>query len=292
MMLKRLRFSKFLFLCWAVLLGCDRLQPTDGGDMAADGVVLTICDPETYELACIQDENTATSDGLIDVLGEMKDAVVGAAGEPVSAAREDEYGESSKAEITREFPIIEDHPEATMLKGIMRKLLKQRSDPSGIDYNIYVIRADVPNAFTLGGEIFVTNVLLEQAESKDELACVIGHEIGHNELGHIARKIQEQELAAKALGAETGAMVANIVGLLTIGFNQRLEAESDLYGIDLALSAGYDACRGIDFWKRLSTQEGPANDWDNFTRSHPYSSRRATCYRSHIADQHHYTCEN
>jgi predicted Zn-dependent protease len=148
------------------------------------------------------------------------------------------------------------------------------------------------NAFTLGGEIYVTNALLDEAESIDELACILGHEIGHNELDHVANKLKEVEIAQGIFGEEAGAAVATFVGLLTMGFNQHNEAEADLYGIDLALAAGYDACRGIDFWNRLKAQENEANDMENFFRSHPYSSRRSNCYHSHISIIHGYTCSN
>jgi predicted Zn-dependent protease len=287
------QFSKFLLLMPLLLLGCDKVRDTlSTANDAESGVVFTVCDPKDYKLDCMKDEKTATSDNLLDVLGGMKDAVVTATADPISDARQDEYGEHSRTEIEKEFQVIQGHPEHEMLQGILRKLLQQRVHPSDIRYNIYVIRSEMVNAFTVGGEIYVTNSLLSSAESKDEIACVIGHEIGHNELGHIAKKLKEVELAQGILGEETGAAVANFIGLLTIGFNQRSEAESDLYGIDLALSAGYDACRGIDFWKRMAHLEGEANDVDNFTRSHPYSTRRANCYRTHIADYHKYTCAN
>ncbi len=293
MMINGSHISKFLFLGLSLVVGCSKTQTTDSANGIADSKVnFTVCDPKDYKFECLKDDKTATSDGLLDLFGGVKDAVVEAAAKPVSDARQDEYGEGSRREIEQKYKVIADHSDHDMLQGIMLKLLKQREKATKIDYNIYVVHAQEVNAFTVGGEIYVTDALLQSAESKDELACVIGHEIGHNELGHIAKQLKATELAQGILGDEAGADVANFIGLLTIGFNQRSEAEADLYGIDLALSAGYDACRGIDFWKRMERMEGEANDLDNFMRSHPYSSKRANCYRSHIADFHHYTCKN
>ena len=99
------------------------------------------------------------------------------------------------------------------------------------------------------------------------------------------------ELAQGILGEEAGAAFAGFVGLVTMGFNQVNEAQADLYGIDLALAGGYDACRGIDFWDRMQSHEGEVSEFDNFFRSHPYSSWRADCYRSHLSSLHQLSCD-
>jgi predicted Zn-dependent protease len=283
--------------CWVIaavgllaMVGCGKGK--EAAEDAATANEVVMCDPDTYDLACMKDEKTSSSDDLLEVLGGFKDEVVDATGGEVSDERQDQYGDRTRSEITQQFPIVEGHPKATLLEGMMHKLLRERRNPSDIGYHVFVVRSQMVNAFTLGGEIYVTDALLAEAESLDEIACILGHEIGHNELDHVADKLKEVELAQGIFGEETGNAVANFVGLLTMGFNQHNEAEADLYGIDLALAAGYDACRGIDFWNRLKAQEGEANDMDNFFRSHPYSSRRAACYSSHISALHHYTCNN
>lgn len=286
-MLKRLRISKFLLLGLALMLGCESLPEMDSD---AGGVDRHTCDPKTYALDCMKDEKTVASDGVLEVLGTVKDAVVGATADPVSDARQDAYGEGTREDVFSEFTFLENDPDQTLLEGIMRKLLKQRSHPTEIEYNIYLIDDPQVNAYTLGGEIFVTKSLMVDVHSLDELACIIGHEIGHNELGHIAQIIQDGEAADRLLGPETAAQLDGLIQSVTAGFGQRDEASADLYGIDLALAAGYDACRGIEFEERTAEFEGEANDWDNFGRSHPYGARRAKCERSHLADFHHYSC--
>jgi predicted Zn-dependent protease len=85
-------------------------------------------------------------------------------------------------------------------------------------------------------------------------------------------------------------MIADVTGLLTMSFNQLNEAEADLYGIDLALATGFNPCHGIEFWDRMSGQEGEASEWKNLLRTHPYSTRRANCYRTHLAEAHIHPC--
>ncbi|HEX2898206.1 MAG TPA: M48 family metallopeptidase [Bacteroidia bacterium] len=286
------KLSAACLLLMAMSCGQEGNGANEGKKEDAKADAILLCDPETYDLECMKDGNTSTSDEMIELLGSLKKGIVDAAGGEVPDERQDEYGDQSRKEIEREFRILKDHPKTALLNGLMRKLLQLRAEPSMIGYNIYVIESDMVNAFTLGGEIYVTNTLLQNAGSTDELACIIGHEIGHNELGHVADKLKEVELAQGILGNEAGAAFAGFVGLVTMGFNQVNEAQADLYGIDLALAGGYDACRGIDFWDRMQDLEGEENDFENFFRSHPYSARRAKCYRSHLSSLHKLTCEN
>lgn len=285
--------SKLLLLC-GVFFSCGQSPEVEKEMMEEEDLTLVnmagICDPESYDLECIKSEETKLSDEMLDMMGDIRDQAVDAMGNEVSDERQEEYGEEMKDEIEKQFPVISGHAKESMLRGLMRKLLQVREDPSDIQYNIYVVQSSQVNAFTLGGEIFVTNALLSESGSIDELACVIGHEIGHNELGHIANKIKEREIAEGIFGEEAGEMVANVAGMLTMGFNQINEAESDVYGIDLAISSGYDPCRGIDFWKRMKSREGTENDIDNLMRSHPYSSRRIKCYREHLSNHHQRNC--
>ncbi len=291
-MKKKVRTYAFLlpFLLF-LMAGCGESKTDGTVDIAnhpdANG---KICDPSTYDLDCIKSEDTRMSDEFLDVFGNIKEKVVEAQAGEVSDARQDQYGDVTKKEIEKQFPIVAGHPKETLLKGLLHKLLKMRKDPTDINYNIYVIRSEMVNAFTVGGEIFVTTKLLSQSESTDELACVIGHEIGHNELGHIADQIKEQELAEGVFGKEAGREIANAARMFTIGFNQKKEAESDIFGIDLAISSGYNACRGVDFWKRMKKHEPEANDMDNLLRSHPYSDKRMNCYQEHLSAEHKLDC--
>ncbi|MEM6269657.1 MAG: M48 family metallopeptidase [Bacteroidota bacterium] len=294
-MANRKRISKFLWLaCLFFSCEAEESPPAQVPDTAEPPAVnmAMMCDPATYDLACLQSEETSVSDGILDVLGEIRDEFVDDVGEEVSDARQDQYGDEMRSELEKQFPVIRNHPQQKKLEGIMRKLNRVRTHPSQIDYNIYVVRAAQPNAFTLGGEIFVTTRLLDEAESLDEIACIIGHEIGHNELGHIARRIKQQELIEGVFGQEAGAVIADVASFITMGFNQRSEAEADIYGIDLALSSGYEACRGIDFWERIKRSERAENELDNLLRSHPYSGKRIKCYRDHLRDHHQHNCPN
>src|SRR5579862_6614674 len=61
------------------------------------------------------------------------------------------------------------------------------------NYTFKVLKGDDPNAFTLpGGFVFVYEGLVKYAESDDELAAVLAHEISHAEQRHYAQLSKEQ----------------------------------------------------------------------------------------------------
>lgn len=249
------------------------------------------CNPDSFDLSCMKGGETEVSDAVIATLGGLKGDLVKNMGDEVPIETEETYGESCLESMRETGNLRPKHAEQQRLEGMLHKLLEARPAPSKRAYHIYVIEDPAVNAFTMGAEIFVTTALLEQVESNDELACVIGHEIGHNELGHIAAMIQERELATGLLGDAAGEALASAAGLLTVSFNQLNEAAADIYGIDIALASGFNPCHGIAFWDRLGKQEGPASEWENLLRSHPYSKRRAQCYRTHLSEHHEHRCE-
>jgi predicted Zn-dependent protease len=54
-------------------------------------------------------------------------------------------------------------------------------------YRVSVYNADFAQAFALpGGEIALTVGMLAFIQNQAELACVLGHEIAHHQLGHVA----------------------------------------------------------------------------------------------------------
>ena len=121
-------------------------------------------------------------------------------------------------------------------------------------------------------------------KSNDELACVIGHEINHNELGHIKEHLQKVKILS-----ESGAALNQ---MLTIPFGQKKETHCDLTGIDLAIAAGYNGCVNIILWNRMKKEsgEGDYNAFDNLFRSHPYSEKRSNCSQNHISQNYGFEC--
>ena len=89
------------------------------------------------------------------------------------------------------------------------------------------------NAFALpGGQIFITYALLSKLENEDQLAGVLGHEIGHVLGKHSAERIGETEFwRTVSTGASVGADMGGLIGgigqqtLLTNGRDDELESD-------------------------------------------------------------------
>ena len=93
--------------------------------------------------------------------------------------------------------------------------------------------------------VHVTEGLMQVLKSPDEIAGVLGHEVGHVQLGHYNKGVKRNvgwSLAAALLGKVGGvAEIAGAVGinLAESGFSREQEVDADDYGTDLAVKAGY-----------------------------------------------------
>lgn len=135
------------------------------------------------------------------------------------------------------------------------------------------------NAFALpGGQIFITYALFSQLENEDQLAGVLGHEIGHVLGRHSAERIAESEYwqgltTAGAVGADMGGVIGSI-GQNTLLTNGREdELESDDLGVKFMIAAGYNPQEMIGVMKILKAAAGP-NRVPEFQSTHPDPDNR------------------
>ena len=135
------------------------------------------------------------------------------------------------------------------------------------------------NAFALpGGQIFITQALFSKLENEDQLAGVLGHEIGHVLGRHSAERIDESEywqglVTAGSDGADMGSVVSSIGQntLLTNGRDDELE--SDDLGVRFMIKAGYNPKEMIGVMEILKAAAGP-NRVPEFQSTHPDPENR------------------
>lgn len=148
------------------------------------------------------------------------------------------------------------------------------------------------NAFALpGGKVGVYSGLLKLAATDDELAIVMGHEIGHVIARHGAERMSEQ-LVIDGLGSLASTYAQNRYSPQTVQLFQTAyggattvarvlphsrnnETEADHMGVIFAAKAGYDPRAAIRFWQKMSalktTQPGLL---DMFLSTHPADTQR------------------
>ena len=126
--------------------------------------------------------------------------------------------------------------------------------------------------------VHVTEGLMRILSTPDEIAGILGHEVGHVRRGHYSRGVQRQ-VGWSILGALLGkagdaAQILGAVGmnLAESGFSREQEVEADDYGMDLAVKAGYSPWGLYNAMKSFK-DNGFATGRSGFN-SHPPTERR------------------
>lgn len=152
------------------------------------------------------------------------------------------------------------------------------------------------NAFALpGGQIFITEALFRRLKSEDQLAGVLGHEMGHVVARHSNEQMANSKLwsgLAQGLGVmtsdghnNTGAYIANWVAQWRVmTFSRADESEADALGVRFMMQAGYNPEALIGVMEILAQVSGGANRSD-FMSSHPNPANRMEHIREAIAKE-------
>ena len=147
------------------------------------------------------------------------------------------------------------------------------------------------NAFALpGGPIFITEGLLRRLRSEDELAGVLGHEIGHVIGRHSSEQLAKQQLTQGLIGAAvlgtgdyTTAQIGQLVGgLINMRYGRDDELESDALGIRIMAEAGYDPSAMLGVMRTLAKASGGSRQPEFFS-THPHPENREARIREEIA---------
>ena len=210
-----------------------------------------------------------------------------AAGTPARAAREgpeQELGRRFFLMARSELPLVEDPAVVEYVERIGRRLVTTLG-PQQFDYRFYVVQSPVLNAFAVpGGYIFVFSGLVSRVSNDDELAGVLGHEMGHVSGHHIVREQQQGQVwtAASLLGVLLSA-VNPVLGAAAVGaaqtaqlkYSREFEQEADYFGLRYADEAGYDPHALGTFFKALLAEQriNPAGV-PPYMLSHPITEDR------------------
>ena len=240
----------------------------------------------SYSFACL--DSTLSGKPINRKLDKASDIIrdLAISKKSITDSLQTAYGKEFHLQMTGkggEFKIANNAAVQKKLNTVLEELLAVRDNPSKIEYAIYILQDTVINAFTFGGRIYITQAMFDKCKQSDALLyAIIGHEIGHSEVGHIKTTIQELELSNQIFGENNGATVFEIKKLLTASFNQKNELEADYYGINLTNELGYDVCTAVGFWKEMAGKENDYNRLEDFFRTHPFSDLRAQCLTDHI----------
>lgn len=150
-------------------------------------------------------------------------------------------------------------------------------------WEVVVFKDDNPNAFALpGGKMGVYTGMLNVAENQDQLASVLGHEVGHVLAQHGNERASQQQLTNVALAAAAGSGYVDTATMQALGLGAQIgillpysrthESEADIIGLDLMSEAGFDPRQAVQLWKNMEKAGGGAPP--EFLSTHPASSTR------------------
>lgn len=161
------------------------------------------------------------------------------------------------------------------------------------EYALFV--SDAPNAFVLpSGKIGVTTSLLALVRNDDQLAAVLGHEVGHVVARHAAERYSTSAATSVVLSGVQGAagdygQAAGAVGGLgaqlgvLLPFSRRDELEADRLGVDYMHSAGFRPGEAVALWRVMQQQRQGSTP--EFASTHPSDSTRIAQLEQYIASQ-------
>ncbi|WP_332658632.1 M48 family metallopeptidase [Brevundimonas sp.] len=161
------------------------------------------------------------------------------------------------------------------------------------DYALFV--SESPNAFVLpSGKIGVTTGLLALVQNDDQLATVLGHEVGHVVARHAAERYSNSAATSMVLSGVQGvagdyAQAAGAIGGLgaqlgvLLPFSRRDELEADRLGVDYLERAGYRPSQAVALWRLMSAQKQGSTP--EFASTHPSDSTRIAQLEQYIASR-------
>ncbi len=191
-------------------------------------------------------------------------------------------GGSTAASVEAMYGVNRD-PLLSVWLDDMGQRLVSFSTRQQIPYSFKIVETDMVNAFAgPWGHIYVTEGLLDFAECEEEVAGVVGHEIGHVVNRDIIKSFKQSILfgigtSVLSHESETWGAIAGIgLGLYSLRYSRKDEYAADDQGRILTYRCGYNPIGEVDFFQRLMDEkEGHSPSYiETMFRTHPPTERR------------------
>lgn len=205
-----------------------------------------------------------------------------------SEQQEIDLGDAVAAHVQRTFGVVDDEALNARLNEIGARLLRQLP-PMRLPVRFVLVDVPDANAFTLpGGRIYVCRKLVALAQTEDELAGVMGHELGHVVAHHgaiVMTRLFREVLGVTSVGDranvfETYDRMVENAARKPKAFEARSESEqeqlvADRIGLYTMTKAGYDPAAVATFFDRIAAADkGKGNFFTNlFGRTSPEAKR-------------------
>ncbi|MCG8393231.1 MAG: M48 family metallopeptidase [Pseudomonadales bacterium] len=211
------------------------------------------------------------------------------------AGQMDEMGATAYAQMKEEQTLSSSQGDTAYVRCVANAITSTLDGSQQWEVNLF--QDDSANAFALpGGKIGVNTGLLKVAKTPDQLATVLGHEVGHVQAQHSNERMSLEyatqnglqllgSLAGQDSATKQGIMAALGVGTqygLTLPFSRKHEAEADIIGLQLMAQAGFDPNASVALWQNMAAANGGGPP--EFMSTHPSNETRINGLRARIPD--------
>ena len=185
-----------------------------------------------------------------------------------SSKSEYELGFSATNFMMRKYSKVQDREILNRVRSIWKKVVRVVDQRSGVRYKVDVLDTDNVGAWAYpGGFILLTKGLVDMAETDDELAYVIAHELGHQARGHVDKPMEpELEKKYQDIIVQQGIDGRGFVEEFVSEITKQKEIEADHYGVLYASLAGYDVSAAFSILDKVITSDK--------TKKHPSKEAR------------------
>src|ERR1700680_2489714 len=212
----------------------------------------------------------------------------------ISQQQEIQMGQEYAQQINAQLPIIQD-PEINRYVNVLGDSIARLTSRRDLDWQFFVVDSKEVNAFAVpGGFVYVNRGLIERADQMDELAGVLGHEIGHVVRRHTVKQMEKAQganigvtLACVLTGVcnnqAAGAAINVLGGAVFARFSRQDEAEADQEGFKNVGRAGVSPVGMVTmFQKLLEERKSHPGAVESMFLTHPLEEDRIAAVQAQI----------
>jgi predicted Zn-dependent protease len=225
----------------------------------------------------------------------------------VTVKDEIEMGKKFNEMVAKRMQMVTDPEVLGYVTRVVNRVVKAMP-PQPFPIKVAVLNNAAMNAFAVpGGYVYIFSGLMLNIHHESELAGIIGHELGHVHLRHVARRIEHMQLinlgalvgmlSGAFLGAATGGqMASNLGGALLVGsqagaasaflgYTRQMEREADNTGYKFMVDAGYNPQSMVSAFELMRKKQWymGGGSIPSYLATHPGLSERIGYIKDRIA---------
>ncbi len=180
----------------------------------------------------------------------------------VSTQQEVQMGQEYSQQINAQLPIVGD-PELNRYINVLGDSIARLTSRGDLDWQFFIVDSKEVNAFAVpGGFVYINRGLIERADKMNEVAGVLGHEIGHVVRRHTVKQMEKEQKAN--IGVTAVCVLTSICnsglgqnaiqiagGAVFSRFSRQDEREADDVGFDNVVRANISPVGMVTMFQKL-----------------------------------------